>query len=227
MITSEQCGYILFIEANFCFLAPADTAHGKKMEKKITFKQYRNVDLAIFSVLTAVFEGITTLATTKWFAGQPVAISITLTLILIVMHRWGALSAITAVVGGAVFCIASGASAEHFLIYCVGNLFALVSLVYFKAFGKEAVRTGFAKTLLFASTAYVAVALGRFLLSLPFGAGFGDLVAFLLTDIISLIFAVVILWSIRGIDGLVEDQKHYLLRINEEEKNKEQILDEE
>ncbi len=151
-----------------------------KMQKKMTFGQYRATDLAIFAVLTAVFECIATFATSKWFGAQPVAISITLTLILITMHRWGAYAAIIAAVGGIAFCVASGASAEHYLIYGVGNVFAIVSLVYFKLFGKEGVKNSFFKTLLFAATSYVSVALGRWLLSLPFGAGTAELVAFLL-----------------------------------------------
>ena len=108
--------------------------------------------------VTALFEAIATLATSKWFAGQPMAISITLALILIAMHRWGPYAATVAVVGGAVFCIASSASPQHFLIYCVGNLFALSSLLYFRLFGKEAVRGSFLKTLLYASSAYVMTA---------------------------------------------------------------------
>jgi hypothetical protein len=189
------------------------------MENQMTFNQYRTIDLVIFSVLTAVFEGITTFATSRWFAAQPVAISITLTLMLIVMHRWNLYSAIIAVVGGAVFCIASGASAEQFLIYCGGNLFALLSFLYLKKYNKEEVKRSFPKTLIFALTAYLSMALGRWLLSLPFGAGGAELVAFIFTDLISLLFAVLILWSIRGVDGLVEDQKHYILRINEEKKD--------
>ena len=184
------------------------------------------MDLAVFAVLTVVFECITTLATSKWFGVQPVAISITLALILITMHRWGIYSAVIAVAGGAAFCFASGASPEHYVIYCVGNLFALTSLIYFKVYGKAAVKAGFLKTLSFAATAYASMAIGRWLVALIFGAGFGDLVAFFTTDLISLLFAVVILHSFKGIDGLIEDQKHYLLRINEEEKNKPRYDDE-
>ena len=188
------------------------------MENKITFDQYRAMDLLIFSVLTAVFEFITTLATTKWFFAQPVAISITLVLVLITMPRWGAYSAIVAVVGGVVYCAASGASWEHYLIYSIGNVFALVSLIYFKVFGKEKVKASFLKTLLFATTSYVSVALGRWLVSLVFSAGFGELIAFLLTDLITLLFAVAILYSCRGVNGLIEDQKQYVIRVHEEEK---------
>lgn len=186
------------------------------MDKQITFKQYRNIDIGILCLLTAVFELIATFATSKWFAAQPMAISITLALILIAMHRWNLYAAAVAVVGGAAFCIASSASIEHFLIYCCGNLFALVSLLYFKLFGKESVKKSFFKTLLFASSAYVAVVIGRFLLSLPFGAGFSELVGFLVSDVLSLLFATVILWLFRGVDGLVEDQKAYLFRLQRE-----------
>ena len=77
------------------------------------------------------------------------------------------------------------------------------------------VRKSFLKTLLFASTSYLSVAVGRWLVSLIFGAGFSELVAFLTTDLITLLFAVVILYSCRGIDGLVEDQRQYVIRINE------------
>lgn len=186
-----------------------------EMENRMTFSQYRSMDILIFSVLTVVFECIATLATSKWFAAQPVAISITLTLILIVMHRWGAWAVIIAAVGGITFCITSGAGIEHYLIYGVGNIFALTSLVYFRIFGKDGVRKSFLKTLLFASSSYLSVAVGRWLVSLIFGAGFSELVAFLTTDLITLLFAVVILYSCRGIDGLVEDQRQYVIRINE------------
>ena len=186
------------------------------MDNRITFKQYRNIDLGILCLLTAVFEAIATLATSRWFAGQPMAISITLALILITMHRWGPYSAVVAVVGGAVFCISSSASIEHVVIYCVGNLFALSSLAYFKLFGKESVRRSFLKTLLYASSAYVAMALGRFIASVPFGGGFSELVGFLASDILSLLFAVIILYAMRDMDGLVEDQKAYLFRLEKQ-----------
>ena len=187
-----------------------------EMENRMTFGQYRRMDILIFTVLTAVFECIATLATSKWFAAQPVAISITLTLVLIVMHRWGAYAALIAAVGGITFCITSGAGIEHYLIYAVGNTFAIVSLIYFKIFGKEQVRKSFFKTLLFATTSYVSVALGRWLISLIFGAGFSELVAFLTTDLITLLFAVVILYAGKGVDGLIEDQKQYVIRVNKE-----------
>lgn len=184
------------------------------------------MDIMIFAVLTAVFEAIATFATSKWFAGQPVAISITLTLILITMHRWSAYAATVAVAGGFALCLASGASTEQYLIYILGNVFALVSLAYFKAFGKEGVRQSFSKTLLLASTSYVAMALGRWLVSLVFGGGFKELVGFLVSDVISLLFAVAVLYCARGVDGLIEDQKQYVIRVNEKKEEDVPLYDE-
>lgn len=186
------------------------------MDNRITFKQYRNVDLIIFSVIAAVFEVVATLATSKWFPGQPMSISITLAMILIAMHRWNAYSAVVAVSGGLALCIASSASIEQYLVYCVGNVFALVSLFLFKLFTKERVRNGPFLTILLSATSYVAMSFGRWLLSLPFGAGIDELVGFLVSDILSLLFAIVILWIFRGVDGLIEDQKAYLFRLERE-----------
>ena len=196
------------------------------MDNRITFKQYRNVDLFIFSLITAIGEGIATFATSRWFVGQPMAISITLAMILIAMHRWSGFAAVIAVVGGATFCLASTASPEQFLIYCGGNVFALVSLIFLNLLTKSRVRESFLLTLAFSSISYVAMALGRWLISLPFGAGFPELVGFLVSDVLSLLFAVLILWSCRSVDGLIEDQKAYLLRL-ERERKKEAYGDEE
>ena len=97
---------------------------------QITFQQYRSIDLTIFTIVLTVFEAITTIATTTWFAAQPVAISISLAIICVVMMRWGWRAVFPAVAGGAVFCIASGATIEQYLIYCIGNVFALLAKAY-------------------------------------------------------------------------------------------------
>jgi hypothetical protein len=203
-----------------------DLKRKDNMDNRITFKQYRNVDLFIFSLITAIGEGIATFATSRWFVGQPMAISITLAMILIAMHRWSGFAAVIAVVGGATFCLASSASPEQFLIYCGGNVFALVSLVFFKLLTKSRVRESFLLILAYSSAAYLAMALGRWILSLPFDAGFTELVGFLVSDVLSLLFAVLILWSCRSVDGLIEDQKAYLFRL-ERERQKEAYGDEE
>ena len=186
--------------------------------QNLTFKQYRNIDLTIFAVLLVISEAVTTIATNKWFAAQPVALSTTLLFVCMVMMRWGVFAAIPAVLGGIAFCVASGANPEQYLIYALGNCLALISLLWFKAFGKEAVRTSAAKLFIFVTSAYVSAQVGRWILSLFFGGDIGTLVAYLATDIISLLFAVVVMFLMRKTDGMIEDQKAYLFRLERERK---------
>lgn len=182
----------------------------------ITFKQYRNIDLTIFAALLILSEAITTVATNTWFAAQPIAISTTLVFVCIVMMRWGVYAVIPACIGGAVFCIASGASAEQYLVYIVGNSAVMINLIWFKLFNKEEIRKSYFKLFLFVLTAYLEIVLARWLISLPFGGRLDTLLVYLGTDVISLLFAVVIMMLMRNTDGMIEDQKSYLLRLDRE-----------
>lgn len=185
---------------------------------QITFKQYRTIDVSILVVLTIIFEGIATMATAKWFALQPVAVSIGLAMVCIVMMRWGWQAAFAAFASGFVFCILSGASAQQFVIYCIGNIFALLGMVWFKVFSKEGIRKSMWNIVLFVSTAYVGVVLGRGCIAIAFGDPWGTLVTFATTDIMTLVFAVLVIILFRKTDGMLEDQKAYLLRLDKQKK---------
>lgn len=184
--------------------------------KQITFEQYRNVDITIWTVMIILFEAITTLATTKWFASQPVALSISLALICAVMMRWNGYAVIQAVAGGFVFCILSGATIEQYFIYCIGNLFALVALVFIRIWGKEEIRESTFKLTIFVIAAYMGMVVGRWGVSLFFGGDLMALVVYATTDIISLLFAIIVLNMLRKTDGMIEDQKAYLFRVERE-----------
>lgn len=186
--------------------------------KQITFKEYRMLDLIIFTVFTIVFEAIATYASTKWFWAQAVSISVTLLLTCIVMMRWSGWAAIHAVVGGLVYCFCAGATTEQYIVYAVGNLVGLSALLLIKFIGKEKIRGSKLQLVLLATTAYVGMAAGRTLVSLVFAGRIQDFVLYITTDIISLLFASVVLVLIRKTDGMIEDQKAYLFRIDREEK---------
>lgn len=184
--------------------------------KQITFKQYRTTDILILVVLTIVFEGIATLATAKWFALQPVAISIGLSMVCILMMRWGWQAAFAAFAGGFTFCFLSGATLQQFAIYCIGNVFALLGMVWFKVFGKEGIRNSLWLITLFVSTAYVGMVTGRTLLAVLFGDSLWAFVTFAATDIMTLVFAVLVICLFRKTEGMLEDQKAYLLRMEQD-----------
>ena len=187
--------------------------------KQITFQQYRTIDISILVALTTIFEGVATLATAKWFALQPVAVSIGLAMICILMMRWGVRAAFAAFASGFVFCFLSGATVQQFVIYCIGNMGALLGIVWFKVFGKEGIRKSLWLVTLFVSTAYLGEMLGRSVIAILFGDSIGTIVTFLTTDIMSLVFAILVIALFRKTDGMLEDQKEYLLRLDQQKKD--------
>lgn len=186
------------------------------MNNNISFGQYKGIDLTILTILTAVAEAVVALAASKWFPNELYSLSPMVAMVCIVMMRWGPWAAIPAVVSGLAFCLATGASGEQYVIYCVGNCFALVALVWFKAMGKEAVRKRFEVSILYTLTAFVGMLVGRWLVAMLFGGSVRLIINFFLVDCLSMVFAVVVVLISRRIDGLFEDQKNYLIRTEEE-----------
>lgn len=186
--------------------------------KQMTFKQYRRLDLGIWVFMIVLFEIIATLASNNWFSSQPVAISITIAIVSAVMMRWSGYAAIHAAAGGLAFCLASQATFEQIIIYCIGNLGALAGLVLFRFWDKESIRLSGIKRSLMAVAAYLGAVTGRWLVSLMLGGSIRAFIVFMTTDIISLLFAVVVMNLLGGLDGMIEDQKHYLLRIDREKR---------
>ncbi|MBQ6257072.1 MAG: hypothetical protein IJJ60_10830 [Clostridia bacterium] len=59
--------------------------------------------------------------------------------------------------------------------------------------------------------------LGRALLSLLFGTPVTTALGFFTTEVITVLFTLVVLWIVRRLDGVFENQNHYLLRLREEQ----------
>jgi len=183
------------------------------VKRQRTWKEYRTIDLLMLAGLLAIFEFIIVRAANWWFPGQPFTVSLAAAMTAIVYMRWGVWGALHAVEAGLVFCYFSGATGEQFLIYCIGNLFSAAAVLLLKVMGKERVRTGHL-SLIFPLLVQVLMQAGRAAVALMLGAEWADLVGFFTTDSLSLLFTFVIIWIARKLDGVYEDQKHYLLRIN-------------
>lgn len=182
----------------------------------ISFKQYRAIDLGILAVILFVAETITAKAASTWFPTEFYMLSPSIAVICIVMMRWSGFAAIHAAVGGAAYCLALGATAQQFVIYCIGNCFALISLILIKALGKQKIKDSVWLTVIFTVLAFVGTELGRGLVGLIFGLAIDSIIAFFTTDSLSLVFAVVVVLISRRIDGMFEDQKAYLIRTESE-----------
>ncbi|MCR4950063.1 MAG: hypothetical protein K6A40_01940 [Solobacterium sp.] len=187
------------------------------MNKKRTFKEYRTIDLAIWAVILLVCEFITVKAANVWFPGVPYTVSVAASVVSIVYMRWGYWGCFHAFMAGTAFCMASGAELKYYLIYCLGNLLSVLAVPVLLKVGKEKMRAGMSGVV-FALAVLLLMQTGRALAALLFGAGLGSVTGFYTTDSISLLFTGVVIWIAKRLDGVYEDQKHYLLRLSAKEK---------
>ncbi len=188
---------------------------------KISFGQYRAIDLGIMAVILFAVETLIAKAAGTWFQGQMYMLSPTIAIVCIVMMRWGGFAAIHALVGALAYCMALGASGRQFAIYCVGNLFALVSLLLIKKFGKQRIKDSVLLSIVFTAAAFAAVQIGRWLVSLIFGGTPDALLRFITTDSLTLAFSLLVVLISRRVDGLFGDQRSYLIRTAEERRRAE------
>ncbi len=187
------------------------------MNRQLSFQQYRTIDLTLFAVMLCISETVIVTAATRWFSDQLYTVSVVAAVVSIVLMRWGPWAAIHAFLGGFVFCFLSRGTATQYIIYCIGNLFSLLSLLLLRAFGKERIRADSFLTVGFALCTQLAMQLGRALVALVMGTEPARCVGFVTTDVLSGLFTALIVWIARRLDGIFEDQKHYLLRVNREE----------
>ena len=190
------------------------------MNRQFSFRQYRGIDLALFAVILWLSETLIVSAAAHWFPDQLYTVSVVGALTAIVMMRWGPFAAIHAVLGGLVYALLSHGSARQILIYCVGNLFSLAALLPLKRLGKERVRGDGMLSVGFGLLTLLLMQLGRALTAFLTGTAFLNCLGFFTTDALSLLFTCLILWIARRLDGIFEDQKHYLLRIHKQEEDK-------
>lgn len=186
------------------------------MNRQLSFKQYRTIDLTILLVFLAVCQLLTHFAVSFWFPEQLYVVSPEAGMVALVMMRWGGFSAVHALLGGVIYAALSGGTWQQILIYGIGNLASLLALVMLKRPGKELVRQSGFLSLTFGFSVQLLMWLGRFGMVLLFGGEMAACLRFITTDALSGLFTLLIVWIIRRIDGLFEDQKHYLLRMERE-----------
>ena len=190
------------------------------MKRQFSFGQYRAIDLAMFAVLLCFTETMIVKAATWWFAEQLYTVSVVGAITAIVLMRWGPWAGIHAVLGGAVYCLASHGSVQQLIIYCVGNLLALLALLPLRLLGGERIRLDPLMSIGFGLLTLLLMQLGRALVALAFGTPFQTCLGFFTTDALSLLFTGLIIWVARRLDGIFENQRHYLLRIHNTEEEK-------
>ena len=187
------------------------------MKNQITFSQYRSIDLSILMAMLGLSQYLIHMATSYWFPDQLYVVSPVAGITALVMMRWSSYAAIHACLGGILFTWLSGGGFDQYAIYGVGNLLALAMLAMFKFLGKERVRKDVFLAIVFALGTQLLMQLGRAGVAALLGHPVEVCVRFITTDFLSCLFTALIIWIVRRVEGLFEDQKLYLLRIQEEQ----------
>ena len=189
------------------------------MQGAKTVGTYRAIDCTLFAVILAVFETVVVKAGIRWFPQEPWMVSVTPVIVAIVLMRWGPWAAIHAVLGGAVLCWASGAMQQQPLmlpVYCAGNLGGLAGLLLLKKPGGERIRGDSILTIVFGAVVLLGMQAGRALVSLIVIRDVGALPMFFLPETVTMLFTLVLMWIVRRVDGLFENQIHYLKRYRQQ-----------
>ena len=186
-----------------------------------TVQQYRAIDLSLFAIILIVFESVIVKAAVSWFPKEAWTVSLVPAITAIVMVRWGPWCAIHAALGGIVTVVGLKGSGLQFLVYGAGNLAVLAVWPLLKKWGWEKLHQNVLVNFLFSVLTVLAMQLGRALIALITGTPADGLPLFITTDSITYIFTLVILWVAARMDGILEEQIHYLARINDPEREKE------
>ncbi len=186
------------------------------MQRQISLAQYRSIDLFFLTALLGISEAVIYFFAGDDAAKQLLTVSTAGCVVTLVMMRWSAWAAVPAVLGGVLYVALRGTLKDQYLIYGGGNLFALVALLWILVLDKETIRGNAILSVLFGVTVQLGMLLGRALVAFILGYGVKQCLGFITADPLSILFTAVSVWIMRRIEGLFEDQKHYLLRIQQE-----------
>lgn len=185
----------------------------------MSFKQYRTLDLTIFIGMYALCEYLVVKAATVWF-DEPYSISIMLPLLAIVMMRWDKYSVIHAIVYALLFVFYQKGNLNQYIIYLVGNLGFMLMLIYVNKVGKDKIRSSFFDASLYMVVGFLLMEIFRGIASMLIaGSNIGVILQFVMTDMLSLVFAILVVIVVRKMEGIFQDQKQYLLELNSQKEN--------
>lgn len=190
----------------------------KNGSRLISLRQYRFTDLFLFAVILVAFELVLHYALI-YFSGD-FTYSPLVPIVLLVMMRWGWPSVIYAVADGVLFCALNGFGWQSYVMYGVGNAFISLCLLMTRFMGKEKIAGKWYFSVLFVVSGWVTVYLGRAIVAACCGIGFVNALVGQLWELLSLFVGVLLILLLRKLDGMFEDQKHYLIRMDEERKER-------
>lgn len=194
----------------------------RKNGRYISFRQYKYTDLFFFALILALSEILIYCAFRFWFktTHDKYYINFMLAIALTVIMRWGWVGGLYAAVDAVILCAVQGAGWQSYLTYIIGALCILSVLLLTKFVGKEKIRSKWYLTLAYIFVGWVSVNFGITCMSAVFGENF--LSALLRSfglgvyGVMPFAAAIVVIMILRRLNGMFEDQKHYLIRQEQE-----------
>lgn len=190
----------------------------------MTESNFKAVDIFIFCVLAAIFEAVNYYATVNLF--DLVFLSYTVVLTVLAVYRWGYQGTIVGIVGGITSCIIRGNinNFEAILGLVIGNaLPGIVSLLWIKFLGREKIKK-IPWLLAYYLSAQIIVWLFRGLVSQLYSGTFvGTMNTIIVTEMMSLIISVIIIFVANRKKGLMIYMHQYIRDVQNEEKKVEEL----
>lgn len=192
----------------------------KNGSKFISIKQYRAGDLCIFTALAAITE-LVCYFSRFWFSSAAIyTLNLMLPLITLIIVRWGWWGVIVAVFEGVLYAAIRGGAWQTYIIMVVSNAAIAAELLFIKLIKNERLYKHWYWAFLLVLTGWVAVNFVRAGLSAIFYKDFVTQLAtmFGFSDggLLALVMGEIIILVLRRLDGMVENQKGYLLRLKKE-----------
>ena len=196
----------------------------RKNGRLISFRQYKYTDLFFFALVLGISELLIFCSFRFWFsdANDKYYINFMLPIALTVIMRWGWVGGVYAVADGVVLCAIQGGSWQSYISYIIGTACIASVLLLTKFVGKEKIRGKWYLTLAYILAGWVSVNLGIACAGAAFGDNFLRLLGLNfglgVYGALSLAAAVAVIMLLRRLEGMFEDQKHYLIRKDKERK---------
>lgn len=201
----------------------------KNGSRLISIKQYRLGDLFMFTVIAVIAE-LVCYYSQIWFSGAAFfTLNLMLPVITLVIVRWGWQGIVLAVAEGALYCAIRGSSWQAYIIYMVSNAAIAIELLVVWLIGAERLKKRWYWAFLVVLSGWVTVNFTRTCIYTAFYGSFVTMLGYSFGQadggLLALVMGELIILVCRRLDGLFENQKKYLLRLEKERKEEQRLHD--
>lgn len=174
------------------------------------FKQFRIIDLTVFSVLAIISTFLGEYLHIE-LPGAGYYLSFSMLISIVAMLRWGMVGAIPAIIGSLVMVVfGQNNIIQNIIMYPIANTFVLGAGWVIRRLSTERIVNDSIKLFQVVLIAFLALTLGKFfgllILGEPFAAG-GAM--FFLTQLFNIVMTYIVLLLVRKREGLLVEMKQY------------------